>query len=1337
MSRKPLARRRSLGAAVLIAITGLVAALTAPVAQAGATGAAGSAGGISGIEASALSGAIDELGPGPFSQQSTGQGDVDLRGSVAPTSAQRAAVPAGATVRWNRYGTPASIRSDRGYLSGPSDAAPVAVARAYVTRHRTMFGLSKAQVEDLRLVSDAALSSSRARVVLLRQQFGRLVSAVDGMVTVGIAPRGRVAYASSSLARTSAAPATAVLSPTTAWLTAAADVGLSDLPVAADIDARGVNAKSGWTELRVSGFDGVQHVRLRALALADGSVRPVYETNVVDLRNGAATAYTSFVDAVNGDVLVRHNQVDNEVGDLGTGLTGLAASEYQQQFSGSMTATDCGEDHTFDVDAATKTILVSASAAVATNDIVLKLIYNGALVASSDTGTSPEAVTYPVPAGDSGTYTVRVCPYDRPTVPYTEPGNYGGVFVASESEAPQPPEQANPKWKFFLANPTLDFGDGTTDNRAVGCWTKPSPRGVCSVPPTALNNLAARAPWDYDVRTGTPTNTTSGNAAVTGEAWLSPLTPGGGHQMPISPNREYGLDNPDQGFSDAWNNSRCDPSTLTPGGNDILASVTNLFAGHNRMHDFSYFLGFTEANYNMQDSNFGLTAPGPFPNGREGDPEVGNVQAGAIDGGAPSYLGRDNANQITLQDGIPGITNQYLFQPIAGAFYSPCVDGDFDAPVYGHEYTHAISNRMVGGPDGNLSGFQAGSMGESWSDQVALEYLFEHGYDTGADSPWVEGPYVTGNKVTGIRNYALDRNPLQYGDLGYDVTGPEVHADGEVWSASMFAVRQQLVAKYNAQYPEGDQALQLRCSDGDTDQQPPAPPLPPGQCPGGRRWIQLMFDSFLLQQGATSMLDARDAFLAADQMRFNGRDLPEIWDGFASTGMGKNASTTSTDDDQPRSDYTSPLGPEGALKIEPLDLGNGGRQPVVGTLYAGRYEARVTPIADSDPATTRPATVRLVPGTYDFVLQADGYGLFRFRAKIVAGETHVREIHLSKNVASASNGAFVDGSSASLNASKLIDDTEASNWAGLSEAGVSVDTPGAHPFVNVNLGGGQQVIREVRVSAMLRPADPAQDENPNQPDDESGSRFTALRQFAIEVCNESASNDCSSTLPSSDAASPYQRIYTSPHNAFNGKRPRPLAPNLLMKRFDVPDTAATHVRLVALENQCTGQAGYAGEQDNDPLNATDCKQASTRDESVRAAELEVFGFDAVSRAPGDPVVAMTMHGKPTAAAGERVTYTLTYTNLGPKPSQYADIRVSSLPTALRFVKASGPSSWDPTTRALRWRVGTVPVGATRSVSLTTRVAPKAPVGTAILTTAQFAGAMTYSPPAAAITVVAP
>ena len=127
------------------------------------------------------------------------------------------------------------------------------------------------------------------------------------------------------------------------------------------------------------------------------------------------------------------------------------------------------------------------------------------------------------------------------------------------------------------------------------------------------------------------------------------------------------------------------------------------------MHDWAYDLGFTEENFNMQVENFDR-------GGAEGDPELGDAQGGALAGGFPSYTGRDNANQITLQDGVPPITNMYLWQPVAGAFYPPCVDGDFDMSVIGHEYTHAISNRMVGGAEEGLTSNadgQARAMGES------------------------------------------------------------------------------------------------------------------------------------------------------------------------------------------------------------------------------------------------------------------------------------------------------------------------------------------------------------------------------------------------------------------------------------------------------------------------------------------------------------------------------------------------------------------------------------------------------------------------------------------------
>jgi hypothetical protein len=61
-----------------------------------------------------------------------------------------------------------------------------------------------------------------------------------------------------------------------------------------------------------------------------------------------------------------------------------------------------------------------------------------------------------------------------------------------------------------------------------------------------------------------------------------------------------------------------------------------------------------------------------------------------------------------------------------------------------------------------------------------------------------------------------------------------------------------------------------------------------------------------------------------------------------------------------------------------------------------------------------------------------------------------------------------------------------------------------------------------------------------------------------------------------------------------------------MRSFSFKPTKASAVRLVVLNNQCTGFAGYAGELDNDPITTTDCATGSERGTVVHAAELQVF-----------------------------------------------------------------------------------------------------------------------------------
>jgi hypothetical protein len=507
---------------------------------------------------------------------------------------------------------------------------------------------------------------------------------------------------------------------------------------------------------------------------------------------------------------------------------------------------------------------------------------------------------------------------------------------------------------------------------------------------------------------------------------------------------------------------------------------------------------------------------------------------------------------------------------------------------------------MIGGPDEGITSEQGGAMGESWSDLDAAEYMFSHGYSNGGNI-WAVGVYATQNPDRAIRDFSINHNPLNYSDYGFDTTGPEVHADGEIWNGTQWEVRQALVDKWNKEYPYANANLQRYCSVS----QVPNGPRHASTCPGNRRWIQLIFDSFLLQQGATSMLDARDAMLAADEMRFKGQDKAAMWAAFARRGMGATASVKNADDTDPVPSFATPKGQGRNVAVTFKAKG-------AGTVYIGRYEARATPVADLVPSTSLGKTIQMTPGTYDAVYASPTRGFTRFTIKVKpvkhgkkGKKTRKQKVKIktAPNYAAAAAGATVIGSTAgSRNPGFLIDGTEATNWGGVTTDNVDV----SHPYVAVDLAGTKaRKINRINVSAYLTPAPASGTGLPLfggkvDDDPDSGSRFTALRQFALEVC---ASN-CSS--PSAQ----WSRVFTSTADAFPSVLPRPVSPDLTLRSFKVggkKGVKAAAVRLVALQNQCTGYAGYGGEQDNDPLNDTDCKTASDRGTIVHAAELQVFG----------------------------------------------------------------------------------------------------------------------------------
>jgi extracellular elastinolytic metalloproteinase len=392
---------------------------------------------------------------------------------------------------------------------------------------------------------------------------------------------------------------------------------------------------------------------------------------------------------------------------------------------------------------------------------------------------------------------------------------------------------------------------------------------------------------------------------------------------------------------------------------------------------------------------------------------------------------------------------------------------------------------MVAGPDNGLRGFQAGAMGESWSDLNGTEYLVENGFVPADQDPYVTGQYVTGNPEVGIRDFAISRNPLNFSDVGFDLTGPEVHADGEIWNGVNYTIRQACVAKYG----EGSAAVKAACAEGTR---------PLAQCPGGRRWLQLMYDAWLLMaNGNVSMIDARDDMIAADQLRFAGADVDLLADAFASRGLGQFAATNTN--------------------------------------------------ADTDP-------------TPSFASASGNNGTVRFR---VTGQGQ--------------------------------DSTQVKFFVGDFQAERSRSPTATRPRLTVQLAGGRQMVRRVQVSALLRPPNPA------DPGGDTGAqnRFTALRQFRVLGCVAKGGVDCTD-------ARDFRVAFTSPANAFPAQRPRPVAPQLTLRSFPIPQTAATHLRFEVVSSQCTGNPAFAGQQSRDPNVPTDCTTGSTISGQVRTAEFQAF-----------------------------------------------------------------------------------------------------------------------------------
>jgi len=302
-------------------------------------------------------------------------------------------------------------------------------------------------------------------------------------------------------------------------------------------------------------------------------------------------------------------------------------------------------------------------------------------------------------------------------------------------------------------------------------------------------------------------------------------------------------------------------------------ATTQVFYYVNVFHDWLAQdpIGFTDVWGNFEVGGFSGDDP---------------VLAEADDGGS-----FDNADMTTPPDGSSPRMQMYLFKRLPDAPW-PAVNGADDASIVYHEYTHGLSNRLIG--DGNgLNANQSAAMGEAWSDWYALDYLVANGFvaDTGADGEVVVGEYATDDGVRGIRFQPLDcsvgsgdaacggsavaghSGGFTYADLGriggFDVSSPsfEVHDDGEIWSETLWDVRKAV---------------------------------------GPATARELITNAMRLSPLDPSFLDERDAILLADQIVDGGVNHDRLWQLFATRGMGFGARTSSPNATRARASFATP-----------------------------------------------------------------------------------------------------------------------------------------------------------------------------------------------------------------------------------------------------------------------------------------------------------------------------------------------------------------------------------------------------------------------------------------------
>jgi extracellular elastinolytic metalloproteinase len=323
----------------------------------------------------------------------------------------------------------------------------------------------------------------------------------------------------------------------------------------------------------------------------------------------------------------------------------------------------------------------------------------------------------------------------------------------------------------------------------------------------------------------------------------------------------------------------------------------------NRFHDHleqDPAIAFTDALGNFEASS--------EPGGDGGDPLHVQVDNGADTDvgefeGFPAIEYTNQASMAVRPDGLSPRLQLGLFSGVGHVDAIHDVNSADDASIVYHEYAHGLSDRLITNPSGNsvLTGVHGDAMAEGWSDWYALDFLDAEGVLADGAAPDLRlGAYEN----LALRSQPLDCPPpphsspacpgtagagpggYTFDDIGDVASGPEPHADGEIWAETLWQLRSAMVGAH-------------------------------GRAAGIARTRTLVTGAMMLLQGSgasPTFTDIRDLMLVVSD---DPDDEARVWAVFASRGMGAGADADGPDDTTPTVDFDPPA--EQALDDEDGD----------------------------------------------------------------------------------------------------------------------------------------------------------------------------------------------------------------------------------------------------------------------------------------------------------------------------------------------------------------------------------------------------------------------------------